>query len=114
MVLLVLVLNKTECLEEILEAFSEKDLRGATVIDSRGMAHSLYGHDELQFVASLRRLLDPTHKENKTIFMVLEEEKVAVVSEIVNEVTGGLDQPDTGILFTLPVSHLEGIKKLEA
>ena len=110
MVLLILVLNKTECLEDILEAFAENEINGATVIDSRGMAQSLYGHDELHFMASLRRLLDPSHRENKTIFMVLEEDKVSRVSQIVNEITGGLDNPDTGILFTLPVSHIEGIE----
>ena len=111
MQLLILVLNKTECLEDILERFATEGIQGATVIESRGMAQSLYNHDELKFIASLRLLLDPSHQENKTVFVVLEEEQVAVVSDIVNEITGGLENPDTGILFTVPVQHIEGIGK---
>ena len=73
------------------------------------MAQSLYDHDELKFIVSLRQLLDPSHQENKTIFAVLEEEKISQVSEIVDKATGGLNQPDTGILFTIPVQYIEGI-----
>ena len=109
MQLLILVLNKIECLEDILEQFAEEGIQGATVIDSRGMAQSLYNHDELKFIASLRLLLDPSHQENKTIFVVLPEDKISVVSRIVNDITGGLNNPDTGILFTVPVQHIEGI-----
>lgn len=110
MQVLFLVLNKTECLEEILKEFSKNELHGATILDSKGMAHSLDSFTELQFMLSLRSLLDPTHRESKTVFMVIKDDEVKVVSDIVNRVTGGLDKPDTGILFTMPVSHLEGFK----
>ncbi len=43
--------------------------------------------------------------------MVAEDDKVPVISKIVNDVTGGLDKPDTGILFTVPVSYAEGLVK---
>ncbi len=111
MKLLVLVLNKTECLEEILEQMGEQNLRGATILESKGMAHSLSEFSELKFMASLRMILDPDHQESKTIFMVLDDDEVKTVSEIVNGVTGGLGNPDTGIIFTLPVDYTEGILK---
>ncbi len=110
MQLLVIVLNKIECLEELLKELSENELHGATILDSKGMAHSLDHFNELSFMLSLRRVLNPEHKESKTIFMVIKDDEIDKVSCIVNEVTGGLDKPDTGILFTLPVSHLEGFK----
>jgi hypothetical protein len=59
---------------------------------------------------SLRMLLDPGHKESRTIFMVIKEEQIPTISEIVNDVTGGLDQPDSGIIFTVPVGYTEGFK----
>ena len=37
------------------------------------------------------------------------EERVKEISKIANDVTGGLDKPDTGILFTLPIDYLEGL-----
>ena len=110
MQLLVIVLNKTECLEDILKKLSENELHGATILDSKGMAHSLDGFNELSFMLSLRMVLNPEHRESKTFFMVIKDDETEKVSKIVNEVTGGLDQPDTGILFTVPVSHLEGFK----
>lgn len=109
MKLAVVVLNKVECLEDLLERFYEEDLRGATILDSQGMAHTLEDNDELTFMVSLRQFLDPSHKESKTIFMVVPDQRLADVSRVLNEVTGGLDQPDTGILFALDVNHVEGI-----
>ena len=107
MQLLVIVLNKLECLDKLLTALEEEHIPGATILDSRGMAQQLEAHDELRFLGSLRMLMNPAHKENKMIFMVLDGEKVRTVSRVVNEVTGGLDQPDSGILFTVPISYVE-------
>ena len=109
--LLIIVLNKVECLDRLLTKLGKNNIPGATILDSKGMAQELEGHDELRFLGSLRLLMNPAHKENKTIFMVIPEEKVAAVSKIVNEVTGGLDRPDTGILFTLPIDYVEGLAK---
>lgn len=89
-----LVLNKTECLEELLEALIENKISGATVLDSTGM---------------MRALLDPERKSSKTVFMVLRDEQVDTVRKIVNRVTGGLDRPDTGILFSIPTLFVDGL-----
>ena len=111
MKLVTIILNKTECLNELLENFSENNISGATIIDSKGMVQELYGHDheDLSFLVSFRSLLEPSHKENKTIIMAAKDEDVKIISAIVNKVTGGLNKPDTGILFTVPIDYLEGI-----
>ncbi len=111
MKLVTIILNKTECLDEILEEFTANNLSGATIIDSKGMVQELteHDHEDLSFLISLRGLLEPSHKENKTIIMVSKDEDVKIISRILNQVTGGLSKPDTGILFTLPIDHLEGI-----
>lgn len=109
MKLLIIVLNKTECLERLLTAFGTNDIMGATIIDSKGMAQELDQLDDSDFMLPLRMLIHPAHHENKTIFMVIPEEKVQKVSDIVNKVTGGLGKPDTGILFTVPIDHIEGL-----
>ena len=97
MKLVVIVLNKTECLEELLEEFANRDLQGATILESRGMMQEL--SDE---------------PENRTIFMAASESKVASIVEAVNKVTGGLDRGDTGILFTLPIDSLIGFEVKES
>ena len=104
-----IVLNKVECLDTILKEFAENGIKGATILDSRGMAHSLEEFTELHFIASLRMILDPDRQESKTIFTVIEDDQIKNVSEIVNKATGCLDKTDTGIIFTVPVSYTEGL-----
>jgi hypothetical protein len=108
--LLIIILNKTECLKGIMDDLAEKGLTGATIFDSRGIAQSMAdSHASYAFLGSLRSLLDPAHKESKTIFMVIEPKALPVISEIVNRQTGGLDKPDTGVMFCVPVSYSEGL-----
>lgn len=109
MKLVVIILNKTECLDRLLETFRDNGVAGATIIDSRGMIQELSDSYEFRIAGSLREIFMPSHKENKTILMVTKEKDVPVISRIVDEATGGLSKPDTGILFTLPIDHLEGL-----
>lgn len=108
MQLLIIVLNKIECLDRILKRFGDEKIPGATILDSKGMAMELGQIDELRFLGSLRMMLNPAHSESKTIFMVIDKDKISTVSKIVNEVTGGLNNPDTGIMFSVNVDYTEG------
>ena len=109
MKLVVIVLNKLDCLDKLLTAFGKNSIPGATILSSRGMAQTLEEHDELRFIGSLRMLMNANYKENRTILMAVPDEKVDTVVELVNKATGGLDQPDSGILFTLPIDRVEGM-----
>lgn len=113
MKLLIFILNKQEKLEKLLKRLAEEHLTGATVIDSSGMATRLVSsNDETlsNIFGSLRHLLKDTKKENKTIMMVTSEKNVQRVEEIIEEVVGDLNEPNTGILFTVPVDYLRGFK----
>lgn len=107
----VFVLNRTEHLEQLLKTFSERGLNGATVLDSKGMARILHSEDEMPIFYGLRAIMEPEHRSSKTIFMVLPDEKVDVARHVVNEVTGGLDVPDSGIMFAVPLTMVEGLEK---
>ena len=109
MKLVVIILNKTECLEKLLETFRDNNVSGATIIDSKGMIQELSDNYDFRITGSLREIFMPSHKENKTILMVAQETDVPMISRIVDEATGGLWKPDTGILFTIPIDHLEGM-----
>lgn len=112
MKLFVIVLNKVDKLDSLLEELGEAGISGATIMNSTGMAHELLSHDELGFIGAFRQLLDPKRKENRTIYMVLEDSLVDKAIEIVDRVVDGIDNPDTGILFTVPVDLIRGNKKL--
>ena len=85
MKLVVIVLNKTECLEDLLREFCRSWLI------------------QLGFGG-------PEHKENRTIFMAAPQSSVPDIVDAVNKVTGGLDRSDTGILFTVPIDFITGIE----
>ena len=42
-----IVLNKVEVLDELLEDFVENGIHGATIINSTGMASELFSHHDL-------------------------------------------------------------------
>ena len=112
MIQVTIVLNKTEVLDELMQKLAQKGIGGATILDSRGMARSLSSQqDEFPFLSPLRELLDLDHDGSKTIFMIAEESQIRDISQTVNEVTGGLENPNTGILFCTPVVFIEGLRK---
>ena len=105
----VFVLNRTEHLEHLLSEFADHGLKGATVLDSRGMARILHTEDEMPIFYGLRAILEPERRISKTIFCVMEDDQVTTARKIVNDVTGGLEHPDSGIMFALPVTFTEGL-----
>ena len=111
MQLFVLILNKTECLPKLLGEFLSAGIKGATIYDSMGEVQYI-GHETVApppIFGSLRKFINPDHEQNKTVLVILRDEQVEAARAIVNKVTGGLDKPGTGIIFTVPVSFVEGI-----
>lgn len=110
MQLYVLILNKTECMPNLVSTLMREGIHGATIYDSMGMVQYV-GQDMIEpppIFGSLRKYFHPDNGNNKTMFILLRDEELASVKRIVNEVTGGLSRPDIGIAFTVPVSYVEG------
>lgn len=108
MKLLILILNKVEKLEEVLEAFLEAGVTGATIIDSIGMGHILC--EEVPIFAGLRFMFAGAKPHNKTILSVIRREKEEEVLHLLQNILGGLDEPGTGIVFTVPLDRVVGLK----
>jgi nitrogen regulatory protein PII len=108
MQVLVLVLSKYEKLDQFLVALDQADIKGATVINTTGMAKALSQESDT-LLGSLRTYLTPERDDNRTVFIVTNEAKIKKVIHIVHEVFGSLNEPDTGILFVLPTVYTEGI-----
>jgi len=109
MKLLIFVLNDIEKLEPILTKLEHKGIRGATIIQSRGMAMALENYFDGSFLGSLRAVLEPDREENRTVFMVIDEEKIPIVVEIIEATVGSLDRPNSGIVFSLPLDFIKGL-----
>lgn len=108
MKLFVYVLNQQEKLDEVLSGFVELGITGATIVDSVGMGRILA--KDVPIFAGFQSLLSGSRPYNKTIISVADEEKVEKAIHLIEEICGPFDQPGAGILFTLPLDRVIGVK----
>ena len=108
MELMMIVLNKTDLLNELLTEFMDNDLSGATVIDSSGMGHII--SNQFPMFSMFAELDEEKEENSKTIFKVVKsvEEREKAVT-IVESITGDLSGPDSAIIIAVPVSYTKGI-----
>jgi hypothetical protein len=110
MQMLVVVLNRIEKLNDLLLELSNKNIVTGTIIDSSGMAKTLVEcYPNSLLFGSLRTILGENRPFNKTIFMVLPDEKVPVAMECVRKVASEIKGENVGVMFTLPVNHFESL-----
>jgi len=108
MQLAILILNKEEYLEVLLEGLLEIGISGATIIDSIGMGHIL--STEVPIFAGLKFMFSGSRPYNKTIFTAIKEEKIAPLKDLVKKTLGPLHESGNGILFFLNLSDIVGLK----
>lgn len=111
MQLLIIVLNRVNRLDELIETMVEHGFTGATILSSTGMLRELAkSNEDFPLFGSLRYLIDTDREESKTIFMVLHDEQIEAAKQVVRTVVGDLSKPDTAVLFVLPILSVEGIE----
>ncbi len=111
MKLVVIILSEEDRLQSLLKGFVKFGIRGATILSSKGMARALEDNDEYTFLGSIKAFLDP-EQTGKTVITVVRDEQVELVSNIISKTVGDLNEPDTGIMFTIPIDYVEGIKPI--
>jgi nitrogen regulatory protein PII len=112
MYVLFIVLNKTDFLDDVLASLMKSGVRGATIIDSKGMAGAMVHGQMPSFplFGSLKSIIEGAHPYNNTIFSVVDNDELlnkAIAG--VQQVLGKIPHPGAGFMFNVPVS---GIYKL--
>jgi nitrogen regulatory protein PII len=105
--LLVVVVHDPEKLDEILSGFLEVGITGATVLQSEGMGSVL--SQDIPIFAGLQTLVAGSRPQNRLVLSVISEDKVHPAMEILKDVSGDLEQPATGIAFTVAVDEVFGL-----
>ncbi len=108
--LLVVILKKADLVSEICKELAEEGVHGGTIIDGTGMASIIEKMDDLPIFGMLRSILadEDEHDTVKVMFFVMEDEEMKEARKIIRNVIG-LDEPNTGIMFGVPVSFVEGL-----
>lgn len=112
MKLLFFVLNRVDKLDDVLTAFVNNNIKGATVIDSIGMARLLstkHDDDEISFLSSLRVFLNPEREKSNIILTVIQDSQLDTAVSAIESVVGDLSSEDTGVVFSVPVDFAKGL-----
>jgi nitrogen regulatory protein P-II 1 len=106
------ITNHEDTIHPIMTEMAERGIRGATVIDCEGMLKSLNEDsvDAPAIFGGLRQFANPGRARNKIILVVLKDEEIQDVVNVIHEVCGNLQKPNTGIVFTVPVTRWEVTK----
>jgi nitrogen regulatory protein P-II 1 len=107
--LLFVVVKDRHHRDMILEGFLEMGITGATVIESRGMAQVL--SKDVPIFAGLASLFPGGSADSHLVLSVLESGRYEDVIRLIGDVCGDFEQPGSGILFTVPVSHIRGLAR---
>lgn len=108
MELVIIVLNKTDLLDELLTEFMNNNLSGATVLDSSGMGHLI--SNQFPMFSMFAELDDEKENNSKTILKVVRSiEERERTEELVEKIIGDFKDPDTAIMISIPVSSAKGI-----
>ena len=110
MQLLVLILKKYEMMEKLLKALANGGVKGATILDGTGMADALMNMEDLPMFGVLRSILKENEREtSKVMLFVLKDEQMIKTRRIIKNVIGELTVPNTGIMFSIPITYVEGL-----
>ena len=104
MLLFIYITNRVATVSPILQKMAERGIHGATMVDCEGMLQTLAA-DSIEpppFFGSLRKFINPDHEPGKMLF--------AVAKSCIHDVCGSLDRPNAGIMFTVPVTSVEGVE----
>ena len=110
MYLLVIITTQEYRTYEYLRLLPAVGVRGATVIDGKGMGRILQDHDTVY--TSLEQVLSASIdlKDNVVILSLLEGgESLGAARKLAHRVFGDFSRPNTGVMFVLPITDAEGL-----
>ena len=108
------VLDNPALLNDVLEAWTDAGVRGITILESTGVhrVRSRASTQDAPFMLGFNRLLRTDQVGHNTLFAVVRN--LDIVERVVTatkEVVGDLSQPNTGVLFAVPVAAVWGLPK---
>ena len=117
MYLVLMVLNDPDRLEELLIAWEENGVQGATVLFSTGLGRIRQmdaWRDDMPLIPSLRDFYEVPENMNRTVFTVVNTEaQVDALVAATKAIVAELDEHGTGLLLVLPVARAYGVNKRE-
>jgi nitrogen regulatory protein P-II 1 len=109
LVLLIIILSDARYIEEVLEAFIELGITGASVLHAQGMGEIL--SHEVPIFAGLRTLFPGGDSQHRLLISMTSDEKAREAVDLLGKICGSLEDRGTGVALTLPIAEYWGLAK---
>lgn len=112
MQLVILIIHDKDHMDSILAKMMYAGIKGGSMLECEGALQALNRRGITPPIAfgSLREYLNSEIEDrNKMLICAMSDENVQLTRKIANEVTGGLDRPNTGVMLCLPLLSADGI-----
>lgn len=107
--LLMIILNDTKFLPEILDVWREIGVPGTTILKSAG-AHATRNWLSAVGMGAIGNLFESKEVETRTLIAVFEDDDLlAQAIAEAERITGGFDRPNSGVIVVLPVTKAIGV-----
>jgi len=98
----------------VAEAWLAAGVTGMTVLDSSGLSHMAHGDaapDGVPLFPSLRKIMEATEHPSRLLMSIVPDDfDLEGLMAATEKVLGSLDEPASGILFVVPVTHVRGLQ----
>ena len=110
--LLIVILDDLTGLPDLIQAWRKIGVPGATILESAG-AFRMESWIKRVGLGNLDRLFEAKEVRRRTLMVAIEDDELLAqaVAEA-EQVVGGFDRPDSGLLLVLPVTQVKGLKKV--
>jgi nitrogen regulatory protein PII len=115
MLMVLLVLNDSDKLRDVLEAWESAGVPGVTVLHSTGLGKLRQDSglwDDLPLLPNIEDFFEREELHSRTIFSVVPNEDMADrLVQLTQKLIGDFNQPETGLLVVLPLVKVYGLDK---
>lgn len=109
MQLLILILKQIDLIDKILQQLAEEGIKGGTILEGSGMAKSLRDLHDTPMFGMLRHLAEEDgFEESKVMMFVLDDNRAVVARNTIKKAVD-LRAANTGIMFSVPITYVEGL-----
>ena len=112
--MVIFILNDPDYSHDVLNAWEKVGVVGVTMLDSSGLGRVRNAiRDDIPLMPSLSDIFKKSETQHRTFFSVVENTQIEKIVEATESVIGGLDSPNRGFLFSVPVGQVYGPSKRE-
>ena len=111
--LVVFVLDSPDLCQDVLDAWEGAGAKGITILESTGIGRVRQAgiRDNIPLMPSLSDLFKSDETHNRTMFSVVDELDAAhALVSAAQDTVGGIDKPNSGLLFVAPLLEVYGMK----